>query len=167
MGKMLDPNTRLIWEVVVRLDLRLYYGEIAAVEGHAGRGLVTNSGYEFRSRIPVANSQRYVRHTAYGRKTRSTATGITTHQRLLDDADLPEDIQAGCHGTRSPATRKFHWLIGDNRPKHSSSLPKGNSRVPVELSPIRKQLKSKHLRPRQPPSSRLSIENAAASGLDW
>jgi hypothetical protein len=48
MGKMPDPNTRSIWEVVVRLDLRLYYGEIAAVEGHAGRGLVTNSGYEFR-----------------------------------------------------------------------------------------------------------------------
>lgn len=49
-----DPNTRLIWEVVGRLDLRLYYGEIAAVEGHGGRDLVTNSGHEFRSRIPSA-----------------------------------------------------------------------------------------------------------------
>jgi hypothetical protein len=60
MGKILDLNPRLIWEVVVRLDLRLYYGEIAAVEGHAGRGLL---------RIPVTNSQRFVRHAAYGRKT--------------------------------------------------------------------------------------------------
>ena len=42
-----DRNTRLIWEVVGRLDLRLYYGEIAAVEGHGGRDLVTNSGHEF------------------------------------------------------------------------------------------------------------------------
>jgi transposase len=32
-----DHGARLIWEVVGRMDLGLYLGEIAAVEGHAGR----------------------------------------------------------------------------------------------------------------------------------
>jgi transposase len=32
-----DHSARSIWELVGRLDLSLYYGEIAAVEGHAGR----------------------------------------------------------------------------------------------------------------------------------
>jgi transposase len=32
-----DHSARSIWEVVGRMDLSLYLGEIAAVEGHAGR----------------------------------------------------------------------------------------------------------------------------------
>ena len=32
-----DHSARSIWELVGRLDLSLYYGQIAAVEGHAGR----------------------------------------------------------------------------------------------------------------------------------
>jgi transposase len=32
-----EHSARSIWELIGRLDLSLYYGEIAAVEGHAGR----------------------------------------------------------------------------------------------------------------------------------
>ncbi len=32
-----DHSARSIWELVRRLDLSLYYAEIAAVEGRAGR----------------------------------------------------------------------------------------------------------------------------------
>ena len=33
-----DHSARLIWELVGRLNLSLYHGKIAALEGHAGRG---------------------------------------------------------------------------------------------------------------------------------
>ena len=32
-----DHSVRAIWELVGRLDLRMYYAQIAAVEGSAGR----------------------------------------------------------------------------------------------------------------------------------
>ena len=32
-----DHSARSLWELVGRLDLRLYHAQIAAVEGHAGR----------------------------------------------------------------------------------------------------------------------------------